>query len=86
MKPENVGWFVCEKCTTELPCKEHVGIKTVELVVTHSSGMRWDKNGTCEQTVNGSPWERRPECDYGTPMGDLLVQPWIQNALKDPHE
>lgn len=48
-----------------------------------SHGMRWERDGTCYEQVDDGPWERRPDCDWGTPTGDLLIDPWIQDILKE---
>ena len=53
-----------------------------ESKLVHSHGMRWDREGRCFETVNNGPETRRPDCDWGTPHGDLLIEPWVQEALR----
>ena len=50
---------------------------------TVSHGMRWEQDGTCYEQNNDGPWERRPDCDWGQPNGDLLFAPWIQEIVKE---
>jgi len=54
----------------------------VTLVNTRSHGLRWDHDGACWEQNNNGPWVRCPDRDWGTPMGDLLIDPWIQEAIK----
>lgn len=49
----------------------------------YSRAMHWDKEGRCFEQVNNGPTERRPDLDYGTPNGDVLIDPWIQQALRE---
>ena len=55
---------------------------------TYSSEIRWNHDGSAEsrqadgEIAKDQPWEPRPDLAYGTPMGDLLIDPWIQDALK----
>lgn len=51
----------------------------------HSShSRRWDiDSGQCFEIVNGGPETRRPDCDFGTPTGDLLIEPWMQELLRE---
>jgi hypothetical protein len=53
---------------------------------SYSRSTRWTSDGVAEtRTVTGgkdSGWQRDPSMDYGTPMGDLIIDPWIQDALK----
>ena len=55
----------------------------IELTVTDSYRTRWDHHGRCFERVNNGPEARRPDLDFGTPMGNLLIDPWLQNAIRD---
>lgn len=46
-------------------------------------GLEWSHDGTCRETSSEHPEPaRRPDLDWGTPGGDLLIDPWMQDALK----
>lgn len=51
--------------------------------VEYSCHSRWDAEGHCLESVNGGPETRRPDMDFGTPLGDLLIDPWIQSLIKE---
>jgi hypothetical protein len=59
----------------------------VRVVQTHSSEMRWDEHGRAFSRSadgpipDGQPWEERPDMAFGTPMGDLIISPWMHEAL-----
>lgn len=60
----------------------------ITMVVTRSSQTRWDKHGR----AYGRSWnpskertprmKRVPHMDFGTPTGDLIIDPWMQEALQ----
>lgn len=54
-----------------------------DLMPVSSRAMRWDPDGHCWEQVDGGPWERRRDRDFGTAEGDLLIDPWIQEAIRD---
>lgn len=58
--------------------------KQVQLKVAHSHGMQWDRKGRGFEWDGEGPKTRRPDCDFGTPPGDLLIDPWMQEALRKP--
>ncbi len=43
--------------------------------------MWWDDTGQCFEVIDDGPDTRRPECDFGTPTGDLIIDPWMQDAI-----
>ena len=63
----------------------HADEELVPITITTSETyhMWWEQDGTAYEQRNDGPVTRRPDCDYGTPTGDLLVDPWIQEILKD---
>lgn len=46
-----------------------------------SVGVRWDDAGQCYESVNDGPEQRRHDMDFGTPKGDLIMDPWIQDIV-----
>jgi len=57
----------------------------VPITLTHgaSTHMWWENNGECWETMNDGPATRRPDLDWGTPTGDLLIAPWLQDVLRE---
>ncbi len=55
----------------------------VKLLFGPSYSHWWNESGQCFEQTDDGPVTRRDDLDFGTPMGDLLVDPWIQTALKD---
>lgn len=76
----------CDQCRPGAPCEEHSGYEVVQLVTTHSHGMRWDLDGRCFERFDNGPETRRPDMDFGTPNGDLLIDPWIQDCVRKAAE
>jgi len=50
--------------------------------VTHSRSVRWDEHGRCFESLDDGPEQERPDLAFGTPMGDLLIAPWIQAIVR----
>lgn len=63
---------------------KHLDTGVPVTITTGSSLFRtWDAQGHCSEQVNQGEWSRRPDLDFGTPLGDLLFEPWLQAALKE---
>lgn len=61
----------------------------IRMRCVQSHETRWNADGTAESRscrdgpiAEDAPWVRDPRLDFGMPMGDLIIDPWIQNALK----
>lgn len=49
--------------------------------------LRWDDAGHCsEQVGTKASRHRRADLDFGTPIGDLLIDPWVQDMLRKAHK
>lgn len=48
----------------------------------HTVSARWDDAGRCFESTNNQPEQRRPDLDFGTPGGDSLIDPWMQDLIK----
>lgn len=81
-KPKQPGIVLCDVCRAGAPCSDHKDYEVVQLTMTHSMSMRWDLDGRCLERINDGPEQRRPDMDFGTPNGDLLIDPWIQDAVR----
>lgn len=61
-------------------------VRELTLTVTSGYGVYgwWEANGECFERINDGIAYRRPDLDWGTTDGDLVVAPWIQALLKEP--
>ncbi len=58
-------------------------MKAIHLVkMGRSHSLKWTPNGQCLERYDDDEWIRREDLDFGTPNGDLIIDPWIQDALK----
>lgn len=55
--------------------------EVVDVTVLSQYSMVWDEDGRCEEQVNGGPWTRRPDMDFGTEGCAVLYAPWLQEAV-----
>jgi hypothetical protein len=58
--------------------------------VASASETKWDEHGMAwHRSFEGGPipadmpWEPRPDLAFGSPMGDLIIDPWFQDAMAD---
>jgi hypothetical protein len=52
------------------------------LTGTQSDTLQWDAKGKCSESINGGRRHRRSDLDFGTRIGNLLVDPWVQDILR----
>jgi hypothetical protein len=53
----------------------------ITLMHEHGFSATWDDAGICRETLPDGSTVRRPDLDWGTQNGDLLIDPWIQDAM-----
>ena len=64
--------------------KRHPALLT--LCSGYRNTLQWDTCGKCSESVSEGPIHRRADLDFGTRIGDLLIDPWVQDMLRKAHK